>query len=104
MRQEYDFGVDTWTVGVLAFECLVGKAPFYAEQEGKTFERIKRDGIDYSNLYSAILRSNKLRILVGQILRSNHLYNYTNNDELLTITENTIKMAFRCLSKSYIRR
>ena len=38
------FQVDVWSLGVLCFEFLVGKAPFVAEGEQETFQRISRVG------------------------------------------------------------
>jgi aurora kinase len=37
----YDSGVDVWCVGVLAYELMCGKAPFYDISRKKTIEKIK---------------------------------------------------------------
>ncbi|CAJ0930860.1 unnamed protein product, partial [Mesorhabditis belari] len=34
--------VDNWSVGILMFECLVGKAPFEVPTQSETIDRIKR--------------------------------------------------------------
>lgn len=37
---DYDNSVDTWCLGVLMYELLVGHAPFEAEGQTKTYKRI----------------------------------------------------------------
>lgn len=39
--QEYDSSVDIWCVGVMAYEMMCGKAPFYDISRKKTVENIK---------------------------------------------------------------
>jgi len=41
----YDHSVDIWSLGVLMYECLVGKAPFEASNHDQTFARITRDTV-----------------------------------------------------------
>lgn len=36
--------VDVWAVGILAYELLVGEAPFYHQDEKKTVELIQQVG------------------------------------------------------------
>lgn len=38
----HDHTVDFWSVGVLCYECLVGKPPFYATTNDETYVNIKR--------------------------------------------------------------
>jgi hypothetical protein len=44
--KEHDAGVDVWTLGVLAFELLVGHPPFEAEGHTETYRRILK--LDYA--------------------------------------------------------
>lgn len=39
-NEEYDEAVDRWTLGVLMYEFLLGVAPFMAEDQESTFDRI----------------------------------------------------------------
>lgn len=43
----YDHSVDVWSLGVLMYECLVGKAPFEGATHDATFARITRDAIEF---------------------------------------------------------
>jgi serine/threonine protein kinase len=38
---EYDISVDLWCVGVLAYELLAGRPPFYHISRQETFNKIK---------------------------------------------------------------
>uniref|UniRef100_A0A7E4ZRS5 Aurora kinase n=1 Tax=Panagrellus redivivus TaxID=6233 RepID=A0A7E4ZRS5_PANRE len=40
-RSAHTFKIDNWSLGVLFFECLAGKAPFYDKDQTTTFENIK---------------------------------------------------------------
>ena len=42
-RRPYGFEVDWWALGILTFELLFGKTPFYDENKGKMFESIRCD-------------------------------------------------------------
>lgn len=39
-NQAHDHTVDIWSVGVLCYECLVGKTPFEDSQISETFKKI----------------------------------------------------------------
>ena len=39
---EYDYAVDLWSLGVLAFEFLCGNPPFEAPRTSDTYKRILR--------------------------------------------------------------
>ena len=46
--REYDFAVDMWCVGVLAYEMLTGGSPFFDERgEGAILERIREGAVAY---------------------------------------------------------
>lgn len=38
---EYDMSVDLWCIGVLVYELLSGRAPFYHISRQETFNKIK---------------------------------------------------------------
>ena len=48
----YDFKSDNWAIGVLAYEFMVGKAPFETKSRGLTLDGIKRGDIEYPSFLS----------------------------------------------------
>jgi len=38
--KEYDEAVDLWSLGVLAYELLTGKLPFYSDSRKETIRKI----------------------------------------------------------------
>jgi aurora kinase len=45
--EEYDEAVDRWTIGVLLYELLLGAAPFQAETEESTIDRIESAVLEF---------------------------------------------------------
>lgn len=41
LRHKYDARVDLWSVGVIMYECLFGKAPYSSESFQELAEKIK---------------------------------------------------------------
>lgn len=41
LRREYDARVDLWSVGVIMYECLFGKAPYSSNTLEELAEKIK---------------------------------------------------------------
>lgn len=41
---EYDMTVDEWCIGILAYELMVGKAPFYHISRKETMKKIMNAG------------------------------------------------------------
>lgn len=60
-----------------------------------SLKKIIKDGNDYSDLHSAILRTHKLTILVYQLLRAYILYQYSNNLEIPIIDTSFIIMVYK---------
>mmetsp|Transcript_71702 Transcript_71702/g.226541 ORF Transcript_71702/g.226541 Transcript_71702/m.226541 type:complete len:402 (+) Transcript_71702:221-1426(+) len=52
----YDFAVDAWAMGVLAFEVVVGRAPFEGETKDKTCSKIMREDTKFPSYLSAKLQ------------------------------------------------
>lgn len=49
----HDKAVDIWSIGVLCYECLVGKPPFEAPTYEGTYERIKKVSYTFPSHVSA---------------------------------------------------
>jgi len=47
LTDSYDARVDVWSLGVLMYECLVGKAPFEAPELEETQRRITSDALSF---------------------------------------------------------
>jgi serine/threonine protein kinase len=45
LGESYDYRVDIWSLGVLMFELLTGKAPFDAEETEETQQKIRSDDV-----------------------------------------------------------
>ena len=43
LRRQYDAKVDLWSVGVILYECLFGKAPYSSKTMDELIEKIKKD-------------------------------------------------------------
>ena len=61
--QAYDDSVDIWCVGVLAFEMLIGKTPFYNISRAQTMDKIKAVDYEYPTEISSSARHFIDRIL-----------------------------------------
>ena len=46
-REEYDFGVDWWALGVLTFELLYGYVPYHKETDQALLEKIEKADLEY---------------------------------------------------------
>lgn len=77
----YDHSVDIWSLGVLMYECLVGKAPFEGATHDATFARITRDVVEFPRhvkmeadaqelLRSILVKDPKQRASLDEILQS----------------------------------
>lgn len=57
----YDNKVDMWAIGVLIFECLVGKTPYTATTPDDLYQKLLNDPVEYpesiSNQYKILLQS-----------------------------------------------
>ena len=61
---QYDFKTDNWAIGVLAYEFLVGKAPFETKSRGLTLDGIKKGEILYPSFLSEEAKDFVNRLLV----------------------------------------
>lgn len=66
---QYDFKTDNWAIGVLAYEFLVGKAPFETKSRGLTLDGIKKGEIQYPSFLSEEAKDfiNKLLLIDPQM-------------------------------------
>ncbi|XP_043499573.1 aurora kinase C-like [Polistes fuscatus] len=60
----YNHTVDLWSVGVLCYECLVGKPPFYAQTYEETYMRIKKAQYKFPDFVSEGARDLISKLLV----------------------------------------
>ncbi|XP_036389160.1 aurora kinase B-like [Megalops cyprinoides] len=65
----HDEKVDLWSLGVLAYEFLVGKPPFETKSHEETYRKISRVDFSYPDYMSAGSRD-----LIGQLLKHNPLH------------------------------
>ncbi|XP_064156483.1 aurora kinase A [Anguilla rostrata] len=65
----HDEKVDLWSLGVLAYEFLVGKPPFETKSHEETYRKISRVEFSYPAHMSA-----ESRDLIGQLLKHNPLH------------------------------
>ena len=72
----YNNSVDSWCLGVLCYEFLVGKPPFESEDSEKTYEKIKRILVSYPkymsqgarDLISKLLRPSEARLTLREVM------------------------------------
>lgn len=72
----YNNSVDSWCLGVLCYEFLVGKPPFESEDSEKTYEKIKRIQVSYPkyvsqgarDLISKLLRPSEARLTLRDVM------------------------------------
>merc|ERR1712048_778711 len=55
-KTPHNKGVDTWALGILCFEFLVGQSPFYADTHNKIFKRIKKAHPRYPHYVSTLAK------------------------------------------------
>jgi serine/threonine protein kinase len=55
-KVEYDYRIDIWCIGVLAFEFLTGNTPFYHSNEKVMYQKIRTVQIEYPHNVSSIAR------------------------------------------------
>jgi serine/threonine protein kinase len=63
-RKPHDANVDVWSLGVLAYEFLTGKAPFEATSEAETFQRIVNIDLQFPDHVSSGARDLISKLLV----------------------------------------
>ena len=63
-KETYNEMVDVWGLGVLCYEFLCGKAPFYAEKKRETMRRIGRVEFEYPSFISR-----EAQHFIGSLLR-----------------------------------
>lgn len=63
-HREYDYSVDLWCLGVLAYEFLVGKPPFECVSSNETYQRIIEVRYSFPDYVSAEARDFIQKFLV----------------------------------------
>ena len=67
-RRRYDKRIDWWAVGILLFEMLTGRTPFYHPKEAKVLNNIKYATIRWPPTDSGIEYSSDFKDLVDSLL------------------------------------
>jgi len=71
--REHDSTVDLWSLGVLAYEFIVGSPPFEAQGHTETYKRITRVQMDYPEHVSPEARDLISKLLVKETTDRLHL-------------------------------
>ena len=65
-RENYDFGVDIWSLGIFLYEMVIGHSPFYAKEIKNIKIKIKEHNIEFDDNISYNCRD-----LIKKLLNSN---------------------------------
>lgn len=61
--QEYDFSVDYWTIGILLYEILCGRTPFFSANRNEIYPRIEKAPIFYPRELSLAVKDLLAKLL-----------------------------------------
>ncbi|CAH0389987.1 unnamed protein product [Bemisia tabaci] len=102
LGKEHDEKVDIWSLGVLCYECLVGKPPFEAPTYNETYNRIKNAIVIYPahvstlarDLISKLLKVNpRERLPLQQILAHEWIIKHTSSKSSENTGASTVSLA-----------
>jgi serine/threonine protein kinase len=86
--EEYSFECDIWSLGVLMYEFLVGKPPFFSTSYGKTYNNIRNEDPTYptkiskeaKNLLEKLLvKDGKQRISLSEVIKHTWIVQNSSN-------------------------
>lgn len=90
LHKPHDTKLDIWCIGVLIYELLVGKAPFYSKKHSETIELIKRVQYNIPNsicgsshhlIARLLVKKPQDRLECSEILEHDWIEKYANKDE-----------------------
>merc|ERR1712048_394047 len=102
-KEPHQKDVDTWALGILCYEFLVGKSPFYAETNQKIFRRIKQMNIKFPKSISNLARDFISKLLKKKPSERLRLPDVPNHDFIKTNLPNSQKENEKIITEEKIK-